>query len=93
MEIRPTPDQEAFSRQAIAAGRIEHPEDAVMQALALWEDGERKRIEILFRLDEAENSLAHSNGIAITRESMRTLAHDVKQRGRARLAAEHTDAS
>ena len=85
IEIRPTPDQAAFIRQAIKAGRIEHPEDAVMQALALWEDRERRRMEILYRVEEAESSLARGDGIAITPEAMRALAQDVKQRGRARL--------
>lgn len=88
MEFRPTPDQEAFIRQAIKAGRIEQPEDAMMQALALWEDRERKRIEILYRVDEAENALSRGEGIAITPDALEALAHDVKLRGRARLKAE-----
>ena len=41
MEIRPSPNQEALIRQAIEAGRFEHPEDAVKEALALWEERER----------------------------------------------------
>jgi Arc/MetJ-type ribon-helix-helix transcriptional regulator len=88
MEIRPTADQEEFIRQAVEAGRIERPEEAVMQALALWEERERRRIEILCRIDEAENSLARGEGIAVTPETMRALAQDVKRRGRARLEAE-----
>jgi hypothetical protein len=58
MEIRPTPDQEASIRQAIDAGRIERPEDAATQAMALWEERERRRAEILARVDEAEAALA-----------------------------------
>ncbi len=49
---------------------------------------ERRRAEILARVDEAEASLARGEGIVITQASMRQLAEDVKQRGRARLAAE-----
>jgi len=89
MEIRPTPDQESFIRQAIASGRIERPEDAASQAMVLWEERERRRSEILGRLDEAEASLARGEGIEITPESMRALAEDVKRRGRARLEAEN----
>jgi Arc/MetJ-type ribon-helix-helix transcriptional regulator len=93
MEVRPTPDQEAFIRAAIDAGRIAHPEDAVMQALALWEDRERRRSEILLRVDEAENAFARGDGIAITPDAMRSLVQDVGQRGRARLEADGNTAS
>jgi Arc/MetJ-type ribon-helix-helix transcriptional regulator len=93
MEISPTPDQAAFIRKAIEAGRIEQPEDAVMQALALWEERERRRVEILCRVDQADTSLARGSGIVITPESMQALALEVKQRGRARLEAEGKTAS
>lgn len=57
MEIQLTPAQEAFLRQAIASGRIHHAEEAIQQALLLWEARERGRIEILSALDEAEGDL------------------------------------
>ena len=38
MEVHLTPDQEAFIRDAIGSGRIEREEDAVREALALWEE-------------------------------------------------------
>lgn len=63
-------------------------EEAVQEALALWEERERARAEILAAVDEAEASLARGEGRVITQESMRELAEQVKQRGRARLAAE-----
>jgi Arc/MetJ-type ribon-helix-helix transcriptional regulator len=91
MEIRPTPDQEAFIREAIEAGRIDSAEDAAKEALALWEERERRRSEILAAIDIAEASLERGEGIEITRESMRELAEDVKRRGRARLAAEQRE--
>jgi Arc/MetJ-type ribon-helix-helix transcriptional regulator len=89
MEIHPTPDQEAFIRQAVDDGRIARPEEAVTQAMALWEEHERRRAEILARIDEAEFGLRRGQGIVITPESMDKLAEDVKQRGRARLDAEN----
>jgi Arc/MetJ-type ribon-helix-helix transcriptional regulator len=61
----------------------------VREALSLWEERERARAETLAAVDEAEVSLAHGEGRSITQESMRELAQEVKQRGRARLAAEH----
>jgi putative addiction module CopG family antidote len=90
MEVRLTPDQEAFVRQAIQSGRLLRAEDSVEQALSLWEERERKRAELLVTLDEAEASLAGGEGRVITEESMRELAEEVKQRGRSRLAAEQS---
>lgn len=88
MEVHLTPDQEAFVRQAIETGRLHRPEDAVHEALSLWEERERARTEILAAVDAAEGSIARGQGRAITQQSMRDLADEVKQRGRARLAAE-----
>lgn len=88
MEVQLTPDQKAFVRQAIESGRLQREEDAVKEALSLWENRERSRAEILAAVDEAEASLARGEGRAITQESMQELAASVKQRGRARLAAE-----
>ena len=47
MEIELTSDQKSFVRQAIEAGRLSREEDAVHEALALWEERERRRLEIL----------------------------------------------
>jgi len=86
--VRLTPDQEAFVRQGIEAGRFRQAEDAVQEALSLWEERERKRMEFLATLDDAKASLARGEGRVITQESMRELAEDVKRRGRERLVAE-----
>jgi len=88
MEVQLTSDQKAFVRQAIESGRLQREEDAVKEALSLWEERERARAEILAAVDEAEDSLACGEGRAITQQSMRELAEEVKHRGRARLAAE-----
>ena len=88
MDVQLTPDQQAFVRDAIANGRLQREEDAVREALALWEQRERARAEILAAADAAEASVARGMGRSITQESMRQLAGEVKSRGRARLAAE-----
>lgn len=88
MEVQLTPDQAAFARQAIVSGRLHAEEDAVQEALALWEERERTRFEILAAVDRAEASVARGEGRIITEESMRDLAGEVKKRGRARLAAQ-----
>ena len=88
MEVSLTQDQEAFIRLAIESGRFRGTEDAVQEALSLWEERERKRAEFLATLDDAKASLARGEGRAITQESMRDLAEDVKRLGLARLTAE-----
>jgi Arc/MetJ-type ribon-helix-helix transcriptional regulator len=88
MEAKLTPDQQAFVRQAIESGRLQREEEAVQEALALWEERERTRAEILAAVDEADASLAQGGGHIITPQSMHDLAAEVKQRGRDRLAAE-----
>jgi putative addiction module CopG family antidote len=88
MDVRLTPDQEAFIRQAIETGRFSRPEDAVEEALSLWEERERARTEILAAIDMAEASLARGEGRPITQQSMRELANEVQQRGRARFDSE-----
>ena len=85
MEVQLTSDQRAFIREAIAAGRFQREEDAVREALSLWEERERARVAILVAVDAAETSLAGGKGRAITEASMLALADEVKQRGRARL--------
>jgi Arc/MetJ-type ribon-helix-helix transcriptional regulator len=89
MEVHLTPNQLALVRQAIESGRLHDERAAVKEALALWEDRELARAELIASLDEAEASIERGEGIVITQESMRQLAEDVKQRARARLAANH----
>jgi Arc/MetJ-type ribon-helix-helix transcriptional regulator len=88
MEVTLTPDQKALARQAIESGRLRREEEAVQEALSLWEERERARAEILAAVDLAEASLARGEGSNITEESMREVADAVKQHGRARLSAE-----
>jgi len=91
MNVELTPDQRAFVQRAIESGRFRREEEAVQEALALWEERERRRLEILAALDEAEASLARGEGREITEESMKALAEEIKQRGRRRLTAERAD--
>jgi Arc/MetJ-type ribon-helix-helix transcriptional regulator len=63
MELHLTPDQEAFFRQGIEAGRFRGREDAVQEAMSLWVERERQRLEIVAAVDRAEASLARSEGV------------------------------
>jgi putative addiction module CopG family antidote len=88
VEVDLTADQREFIRQAIETGRFHRAEDAVREALLLWEERERRRAEILAAVDTAEASLSRGEGRAVTQQSMRELASEVKQHGRLRLDAE-----
>ena len=88
MDVQLTSDQKAFVRRAIESGRLHSEQEAVQEALALWEERERQRAEFLLTLDDARASLARGEGRIITEENMRQLASEVKERGRARLLAE-----
>jgi putative addiction module CopG family antidote len=89
VDVQLTPDQKAFVRQAIESGRLGREEDVVKEALALWEERERRRLEILASVDRAEVSLARGEGRRITTpEEVKQLADDIRRRGLARLAAE-----
>jgi len=88
MEVQLTADQKAFIRHAIQSGRFKREDEAVAEALFLWEERERRRMELMATLNDARQSLERGEGRVITEESMRELAEDTKQRGRARLAAE-----
>lgn len=88
MGVQLTPDQKAFVRQALESGRLGHEEDAVKEAMSLWEERERRRLEILAHVDQAEASLARGGGRRITTyEEVKKLANDVKRRGMERLSA------
>jgi putative addiction module CopG family antidote len=89
MEVQLTPDQKAFVRQAIESGRLAREEDVLKEALSLWEERERRRLEILASVDRAEVSLARGEGRRITTpEDAKQLADDIRRRGLARLDAE-----
>ena len=89
MEVEFTPDQQALISDAIASGRLHRPEDAMRQALLLWEERERRRLEILAAVELSKASLARGKGRTITtREESDQFVDDVTRRGLARLAAE-----
>ena len=89
MEVQFTDAQTALIRHAIESGRLHREEEAIQEALALWEERERRRLEILTAVDKAEASLARGAGRMVTThvEAVQ-LASDVKRRGLARIEAE-----
>ena len=90
MELHLSSDQQAFIREGIESGRLRNPEDAFEEAMSLWEERERRRMEILAAVDASEASLARGEGRRITsREQVSQLAEDIKLRGTSRLATEN----
>lgn len=93
MNVELTADQRAFVQKAIERGRFSREEDAVEEALALWEERERRRLEILAMLDEADASFARGEGIPITEESAKVLVEEAKGRLRRRVEVERSATS
>jgi hypothetical protein len=59
--------------------------------MVLWEERERRRLEILASVEQADASLARGEGRTIsTCKDMSQLVADIKRRGIARLAAEQS---
>jgi Arc/MetJ-type ribon-helix-helix transcriptional regulator len=89
MEVQFTPNQQALVRDAIASGRLHRPEDAMRQALVLWEERERRRLELLASVELSRAALARGKGRTVTtREESDQLVSDITRRGMARLASE-----
>jgi len=88
MRVELTPEQSSFVDLGIQQGRFRDPEEAVRQALLLWEKRERIRIELLASLDLAEESLDAGEGETYSAETLHDLVASVKQRGMANLAGQ-----
>jgi Arc/MetJ-type ribon-helix-helix transcriptional regulator len=89
MQIVLNPEQLEFVRRAVESGRYQRAEDVAEAAIELWIERERRRAEILAAVETAKAAIDRGEGTEITRESMRSLAEDVKRHGRMRLEAEH----
>ena len=82
---RLAPDVKEYVNAKVREGVYASIEEMLEQAITQMV---RKKQEQQSRLIAAEASLIRGDGRTVTEESMRQLAEDVKQRGRARLAAE-----
>lgn len=88
MEVQLTDDQQTFVRQAIERGRYTREEEAIEDALALWEERERRRLEILVAVDFAEASFARGEGDFVTTDAQADhLFEQVKSEGLRLFAA------
>lgn len=81
MEVRLTPEQEALVQQAIAEGRYGTAEEALQDAVALWEENERRLAELRALIAEAD---ANTEGdIEYDEESSKTFVEDLIREARA----------
>ena len=87
MNVELTPDQRAFVQKSVESGRFKREEEAVEEALALGERRERRRLEIIAMIEEAEASLARGEGRVFTKETTPALIAEHKERLRQRVAA------
>jgi putative addiction module CopG family antidote len=87
MQVDLTPEQSSFVELGIQQGRFRDREEAVRQALSLWEKRERARVELLASLDLAEQSLDAGEGEEYTAQTLHSLVDSVKERGTSRIAA------
>lgn len=87
MKVDLTLDQEAFVRQVIASGRLKHEVEIVQEAFSLWENRERRRVEILAALDTAEEDLESNFFSDYTETSLPELAVSLKLEARALRAS------
>jgi hypothetical protein len=57
MDVELTPGQRDLIKKAIDSGRITREEEAIAEALALWEHRERRRLEIDEMVADVKTSL------------------------------------
>lgn len=69
MQVEVTRDQKALAQLAVESGRLNSEIDAVQEALSLWKERERQRIEFVSSLEEARASIARNEGRVINEES------------------------
>lgn len=86
MEIELTPEQDSLVSLGIEQGRFRRREDAVRDAMALWEEQERARIDLLAKIEAGESSCNEGDPILDSDEAVAAFFDDIKQRGRAKLA-------
>lgn len=88
MEVVLTPTQESLIDAAVREGRLSGREDAMRQALALWEQHEMERQKLLADIAEADAEIERGEYIELSsREDLREFTNGVIERGIKRLAA------
>jgi putative addiction module CopG family antidote len=87
MDVRLNRDQEQFIRRAIEKGGYGKAEDVVREALAMLEERERKRMELLAAVDFEEISISRAAGGNLPQQPTGERRGKVKRAGRGRRRA------
>jgi putative addiction module CopG family antidote len=87
MDLRLSPDQEEFIRRAVEKGRYGKAEDVVREALAMLQERERKRTEILEAVDFAEISISRAAGGGLPQPATRVAGGKTKRGSRRKRVA------
>jgi antitoxin ParD1/3/4 len=83
MEVRLTPEQERLIQAAVAEGRYGNAEEALKDALALWQENERRLVELRALIAEGDRDLAEGRYTEYDDESIKTLADELISEARA----------
>jgi putative addiction module CopG family antidote len=87
MDVRLSLDQEEFIRRAVEKGTYGKAEDVVREALAMLQERERKRAEILEAVDFAEISISRAAGGGLPQPATRAAGGKTKRGGRRKRVA------
>ncbi len=91
MEVQLTPGQEALIREAVTSGRLRSEEDAVQEAMLLWEERERRHLKMHGRVDSAAATLARGEALVVKAfEDATQLAEEITRRGKKRFSGSKT---
>ena len=82
MEVRLTPEQEAFIRQGIERGDYRNPEEALCEALGQWEDRRRAVAELRAAIEEADEDIAAGRIDEYDDTTLGQLADELKREAR-----------
>jgi putative addiction module CopG family antidote len=80
MNIELTEDQQIFVKRAIESGRLQSEEDAVREAMLLWEERERQRLDLIASIEEAEAEIDRGEGIEV--DDVRSFMEEFIQKAR-----------
>jgi putative addiction module CopG family antidote len=83
MEVRLTPEQQAFVQMAVKSGRYPSAEEAIRDAITRWEEDERSRAEMVAALDESANDLEAGRYRDYTDSTLSQLMQELKTESRA----------
>ena len=87
MQIQLSPEQSSFVELGIQQGRFRDPEEAMQQALSLWIERERLRLELLAEIEAGDNSPRENDTILDSDEEIADFLTGVEQRGLAKLSS------